>query len=59
VLPVSKSLSPKVDIKEIKEKQRILKYYKNLEESSDGIDAIKYSIYQDAIIDSTNDHIDR
>ena len=34
ILPVSKSIDPKVDLKEIIEKRKIMSYYKNMEERS-------------------------
>ncbi len=34
ILPVSKSIDPKVDLKEIVEKRKIIRYYKDMEEKS-------------------------
>lgn len=34
ILPVSKSIDPKVDLKEIVEKKKIIRYYKDMEEKS-------------------------
>lgn len=57
VLPVSKSIAPKFDIKEIEETKRLWSFYKKKIDAKNTVSLITTTIKYQNVIDPTNDHI--